>query len=71
MEITNTNQVTITGNCTNFIDDRYKIEITKQDIMLEIKDADYDIEATVLISPEDAIRIANEILNYYENALLK
>lgn len=66
MEITNTNQVTITGNCTNFIDDRYKIEITKQDTMLEIKDVDYDIEATVFISPEDAIRIANEILNYYK-----
>lgn len=69
MEITNTNQVTITGNCTNFIDDRYKIEITRDDIMLEIKDADYDIEVTVLISPEDAIRVANEILNYYKGGL--
>ena len=66
METTTTNKITITGNCTNFVYDTYRIEITEQDIMLEIKDADYDIETSVLINPEDAIKIAKEILNYYE-----
>ena len=71
MEIKYENKVTICGNCTNFVHDTYKLSLTKKDLTLEIKDADYDIEAIVLINPEDAIKIANEILNYYENALLK
>jgi hypothetical protein len=31
-----------------------------------IDDADYDVITSVVMSPEDAIKIAKEILNFYE-----
>ena len=71
MEIKYENKVVIQGNCTNFTRDRYSIELSSKCMLLGTYDADSDEEVNVVLTPEDSIKIANEILNYYENALLK
>lgn len=66
MKVIKTNNVQIHGQCTNFPDDTYTIEVRDQSMYIGIDDADYDVITSVIISPEDAIQIAKEILNFYE-----
>lgn len=66
MKVIKTNNVQIHGQCTNFPGDTYTIEAREHSMYIGIDDADYDVITSVVISPEDAIKIAKEILNFYE-----
>lgn len=66
MKINTTNNVQIQGQCTNFPGDTYDIEIREHSMYIGIDDEDYDVITSVVMSPEDAIQIAKEILNFYE-----
>lgn len=66
MKIIKTNNVQIQGQCTNFPGDTYNIEARENSMYIGIDDADYDVITSVVMSPEDAIQIAQEILNFYK-----
>lgn len=66
MKVIKTNSVQIQGNCTNFPGDIYNIEMRENSMYIGIEDEDYDVITSVVISPEDAIQIAQEILNFYK-----
>lgn len=66
MKVIKTNNVQIHGQCTNFPSDTYTIEVRDQSMYIGIDDADYDVITSVVISPEDAIQIAEQILNFYK-----
>lgn len=66
MRIIRTNTIQIQGQCTNFPGDTYNIEAREQSMYIGIDDADHDIITSVVISPEDAIQIAEQILNFYK-----
>lgn len=66
MKVIKTNNVQIQGQCTNFPGDTYDIEIREHSMYIGIDDEDYDVITSVVMSPEDAIQIAKEILNFYE-----
>lgn len=66
MKIIKTNNVQIQGQCTNFPRDTYTIEAQENSMYIGIDDADYDVITSVVMSPEDAIQIAQEILNFYK-----
>lgn len=66
MKITKNNRIQIQGNCIDFPRDTYDIEIREHDMYIGIDNEDYDIITSVSISPEDAIQIAEQILNFYK-----
>lgn len=66
MQITKNNSVQLQGHCTNFPGDTYNIEVREHSMYIGIDDEDYDVMTSVVMSPEDAIQIAKEILNFYE-----
>lgn len=66
MKIVKTNNVQIQGHCTNFPGDTYTIEIREPNMYIGIDDEDYDVITSVIMSPEDAIQIAEQILNFYK-----
>lgn len=69
MKIIKINNVQIQGQCTNFPGDTYTIEARENSMYIGINDGDYDIQTSVVMSPEDAIQIAKEILNFYEGVI--
>lgn len=69
MKVTKNNSIQIQGNCTNFPGDTYNIVIREHSMYIGIDDEDYDIQTSVVMSPEDAIQIAKEILNFYEGVI--
>lgn len=66
MKVIKTNNVQIQGQCTNFPGDTYNIEMRENVMYIGIEDEDYDVITSVIISPEDAIQIAEQILNFYK-----
>lgn len=66
MKITKNNSIQIVGNCTDFPGDSCTIDIQENSMYIGINDGDYDIQTSVIMSPEDAIQIAQEILNFYK-----
>lgn len=69
MQITKHSGIQIQGRCTNFPDDTYEIEILEHSMYIEIDDEDYGGITSIVMSPEDAIQIAKEILNFYEGVI--
>lgn len=69
MKIVRHNSIQIQGNCINFPNDIYNIEMREQSMYIGIEDEDYDVITSVVISPEDAIQVAKEILNFYEGVI--
>lgn len=69
MKVTKNNSIQIQGNCTDFPGDTYDIEIREHSMYIGIDDEDYDVITSVVMSPEDAIQIAKEILNFYEGVI--
>ena len=70
MKVNKTNNVQIQGQCTNFPDDIYNMEIRENNMYIGIDDADYDVITSVIIPPKDAIHIAEQILNFYKGRKL-
>lgn len=66
MKIIKTNSIQIQGQCTNFPGDTYNIEIRENNMYVGIDDEDYDVMTSIIMSPEEAIQVAKEILNFYE-----
>lgn len=66
MKVTKNNSVQLQGHCTNFPGDKYNIEIREHSMFIGIDDEDYNVITSVVMSPEDAIQIAQEILNFYK-----
>lgn len=69
MKITKNNSIQIQGNCINYPRDTYDIEIRENSMYIGIYDEEYDIITSVVTSPEDAIQVAKEILNFYEGVI--
>lgn len=66
MKVTKNNSVQLQGQCTNFPGDTYTIEAREHNMYIGIDDEDYNVITSVVMSPEDAIQIAQEILNFYK-----
>ena len=69
MKILKTNNVVIKGNCTDFTQDTYIVALCESNMLVSVSDNDFGEEVSVTISPEDALKIANEILNYYKGGI--
>lgn len=69
MKVTKNNSIQIQGSCTNFPGDTYNIEIRESNMYIGIDDADYGVITSIIMSPENAIQIAKEILNFYEGVI--
>lgn len=69
MKIVKHNSIQIQGHCTNFPGDIYNIEMREQSMYIGIEDEEYDVITSVVMSPEDAIQVAKEILNFYEGVI--
>lgn len=69
MKITKNNSIQIQGNCINYPRDTYDIEIRENSMYIGIYVEEYDIITSVVTSPEDAIQVAKEILNFYEGVI--
>lgn len=67
--IKNTDQVIIHGKCLDFPGDEYTVEIQPDLMYLMIKANEYGAMYSVIVSPEDTIKIAKEILNFYEGVI--
>lgn len=66
MKITKNNSIQIVGKCIDFPGDSCTLDIRENNMYIGINVGDYDIQTSVVMSPEDAIQIAKEILNFYK-----
>lgn len=66
MKITKNNSIQIQGYCIEFPCDTYNIELRENSVYIGIDDEDYNAITSVVMSPEDAIQMAKEILNFYK-----
>lgn len=66
MRITKHNVIQIQGNCLDSPGDEYIVEIQPDLMYLMLKANEYGAMYSGIVSSEDAIQIAKEILNFYE-----
>lgn len=66
MEVKRLDEVVVKGNCEYFKSDTYEITISKSDISIKLTEGDLDESVIVLINPENAIKLAETIIEFYK-----
>lgn len=66
MEVKRLDEVVVKGNCEYFKSDTYEITISKSDISIKLTEGDFDESVSVNINPENAIKLAETIIEFYK-----
>lgn len=66
MEVKRLDEVVVKGNCEDFKSDAYEIIISKSDIFIKLTEGDFDESVSVSINSENAIKLAETIIEFYK-----